>query len=135
VQNLLSTATQAGARVRTIEAAEAVAALAPDTIVITDGEVWATAQLAVPDGSAMVQVVDGTLLPGLARRPSRVSFAHSVSQALDEARPGRVTAVLLPAVDLDLVMALVRESSRLPEKATSFQPKPSLGSFIRLLDE
>jgi hypothetical protein len=29
----------------------------------------------------------------------------------------------------------VTTGALLPEKATSFQPKPSLGSFIRLLDE
>jgi len=42
---------------------------------------------------------------------------------------------LLPAVDLDVVTDVVRAGGLLPEKATSFQPKPSLGSFIRLLDE
>ena len=46
-----------------------------------------------------------------------------------------MTAALLPAVDLDLVIDVVRTGVLLPEKATSFQPKPSLGSFIRLLDE
>jgi uncharacterized protein (DUF1015 family) len=135
VPELLLTATAAGAEVRTIDAAEAVAALAPDTLVLTDGQAWATIRLAVPTGSAMVQLVDGALLAGLAQRPTRVGFAHSVAEALGEVRPGRVAAVLLPAVDLDLVMDLVRTGSRLPEKATSFQPKPSLGSFIRLLDE
>jgi len=47
----------------------------------------------------------------------------------------RITAALLPAVELDLVVDVVRAGGLLPEKATSFQPKPSLGSFIRLLDE
>jgi len=50
-------------------------------------------------------------------------------------KPGRITAALLPAVELDLVVDVVRAGGLLPEKATSFQPKPSLGSFIRLLDE
>jgi uncharacterized protein (DUF1015 family) len=54
---------------------------------------------------------------------------------MDQVRPGQVTAALLPAVDLDIVLGVVRAGGLLPEKATSFQPKPSLGSFIRLLDE
>ena len=41
----------------------------------------------------------------------------------------------MPAPDLDQVQRVVISGGLLPEKATSFQPKPSLGSFIRLLDE
>jgi uncharacterized protein (DUF1015 family) len=103
--------------------------------VLTDGERWATARMDVPDGAAMVQLVDSTLVSGLPRRPTRIGFAHSVSQALEQARPGKVTAALLPAVDLDLVVQVASAGGLLPEKATSFQPKPSLGSFIRLLGE
>jgi len=134
LEHLLTAASVTGAEVRTIEGEEAVAALAPDTLVLTDGRGWATVRLDVPEGSAMVQLVDSVLLAGLPRRPSRVGYAHSVAQALEEVRPGRVTAVLLPAVDLDLVVDVVATGALLPEKATSFQPKPSLGSFIRLLD-
>lgn len=135
LDDLLAAATAARAVVRTIDESQAVAALAPDTLVLTDGQRWATVCLDVPNGSAMVQLVDGVLLAGLARRPSRVGFAHSVTQALEQARPGKVTAALLPAVDIDLVLDVVSAGGLLPEKATSFQPKPSLGSFIRLLDE
>ena len=134
--DLLRSASVAGADVRRAESgeAEAMAALAPDTLVLTDGQDWATVRLGVPSGSAMVQHLDAVLLASLARRPTRVSFAHSVSQALEHVRPGRVTAALVPAVDLDLVVSVVEAGGLLPEKATSFQPKPSLGSFIRLLD-
>jgi uncharacterized protein (DUF1015 family) len=132
--DLLAAASAAGADVRTIAENEAVAALAPDTLVLTDGRAWATVSLHLPEGTAMVQRVDDLLLAGLPRRPARVGYAHSVARALEQARPGRVTAALLPAVDLDLVMDVVRSGGLLPEKATSFQPKPSLGSFIRLLD-
>jgi uncharacterized protein (DUF1015 family) len=135
IADLLAAASAAGARVRTIDEGEAVASLAPDTAVLTDGERWATARMDVPDGAAMVQLVDSTLVSGLPRRPTRIGFAHSVSQALEQARPGKVTAALLPAVDLDLVVQVASAGGLLPEKATSFQPKPSLGSFIRLLGE
>jgi len=135
LDHLLVSAQAAGADVRIISETEAVAALAPDTLVLTDGETWAVARVDVPPGHAVVQLVDEVLLARLGRRPSRVGFAHAVSQAMEQVRPGRVTAALLPAVDLDVVTAVVQSGGLLPEKATSFQPKPSLGSFIRLLDE
>jgi len=133
--DVLTAASSVGARVSTIDESEAVAALAPNTLVLADGQDWATVGLDVPSGTAMVQLVDDVLLAGLSKRPARIGFAHSVAQALEQARPGRVTAVLLPAVELDLVMDVVHAGGLLPEKATSFQPKPSLGTFIRLLDE
>jgi Protein of unknown function (DUF1015) len=138
LHDLVAAASAAGAHVRTIEEGvdqgEAVAALAPDTLVLTDGRTWATVGVDLPEGTAMVQRVDDVLLGGLARRPSRVGYAHSVGQELEQVKPGRVTAALLPAVELDLVMSVVRSGALLPEKATSFQPKPNLGNFIRPLD-
>ncbi|HEX4471093.1 MAG TPA: DUF1015 family protein [Nocardioides sp.] len=134
VRDVLESAAAAGAEVRTTVESDAMAALGPDTVVLTDGQRWATARFDVPTGKAMVQLLDEPLLSGLRRPPSRVGYAHSVAQALDEVRPGRVTAALLPAVSLDVVLDLARAGALLPEKATSFQPKPSLGSFIRLLD-
>ena len=119
----------------TIDEREAMAALAPDTLVLSDGEAWATVRLQVPEGHAVVQLVEPVLLAHLSQQPTKIGYAHAVAQAMDQVRPGRVTAALLPAVDLDLVVDVVRNGGLLPEKATSFQPKPSLGSFIRLLDE
>jgi uncharacterized protein (DUF1015 family) len=135
ITDLSQAATRAGADVTTIGEPEALAALAPDTVVLTDGSQWATARLPVPEGTAVVQLFDGVVVPQLARPPGKVGFAHSVAQALEQARPGRITAALLPAVDFDVVLSVVRGGGLLPEKATSFQPKPNLGSFIRLLDE
>ncbi len=89
----------------------------------------------MPAGQAVVQLVDDVLLARLPHPPARVTYAHSVAHALDQVRPGRTVAALLPAVDLDLVVEVASAGGLLPEKATSFQPKPSLGSFIRLLDE
>jgi len=136
LDDLVGVATSAGADVAICPNPDAaVTALSPDTMVLTDGRDWATVRVDVPPGHAVVQLVEGTLLQGLAKRPSRITYAHSLVQALDEVKPGRVTAALLPAVELDLVIDVVRAGGLLPEKATSFQPKPSLGSFIRLLDE
>jgi uncharacterized protein (DUF1015 family) len=127
-------ASGAGARVRAIHKHEALATLAADTLVLTDGERWATVSVEPSPGTALVQLIDDLVLEGLPTPPSRLAFAHSVGQALEEVEPGRVVAALLPAVELDLVMDVVRSGALLPEKATSFQPKPSLGTFIRPLD-
>jgi hypothetical protein len=135
VRAVLDAVQRAGGVVSTIAGDRAVRALAPDTFVLSDGDLWATARLEVPSGEPMVQVVDSTVLPCLDHAPTRVGFAHSVAEALTETRPGRVTAALLPAVGFDAVLDIVSSGRILPEKATSFQPKPSLGSFIRLLDE
>lgn len=134
LRDLTRAARALGADVLPIDGDRAVAALAPDTAVLTDGQSWATVRMEVPSGTAMVQLMEG-LFDHLARRPSRITFAHSVTQALAQTKPGRVSAALLPAADLDLVLSLAEAGELLPEKATSFQPKPSLGSFIRLLDE
>jgi uncharacterized protein (DUF1015 family) len=135
VQDLTQVAAANGAQVRTIDAEEAMAALAPDTLVLTDGHRWATVALSLPPGTAVVQLLDRVLLQGLHRRPPRMTVAHSAAAALEQVRAGRVTAALLPAVDLDFVLGVVSTGALLPEKTTSFQPKPDLGSFIRLLDE
>jgi hypothetical protein len=134
LDDAISAASVAGARVRTSDADEALAALAADTLVLTDGEHWATASVELPPGTAMVQLLEDLVLKGLPKQPSRHAFAHTVGQAREQVKPGRVTGVLLPAVDVDLVMDVVRGGGLLPEKATSFQPKPSPGAFIRPLD-
>ena len=135
MSDLLASARSAGAEVQVIDAADALTRLAPDTLVLTDGAEWATVRLTLPAGCAAVQLVQEVLLAGLPRAPHKIAYAHSLPQAMEQVRPGQVTAALLPAVDLDLVLDVVKAGGLLPEKATSFQPKPSLGSFIRLLDE
>ena len=51
---------------------------------------------------------------------------------LDHLRKDSV-AVLMPAPDVDLVLKIAADDRLLPEKATSFQPKPSVGVLIRSL--
>lgn len=131
----LAAAEAAGGRVDRSAETEALAALSPDTFVLSDGDAWATVKVDLPIGQALVQLFDGAVVTRLRPPPSTVAYAHALPQAMEQVRPGRVTAALLPAVDLDLVMSVVRSGGLLPEKATSFQPKPSVGAFIRLLDE
>ena len=53
---------------------------------------------------------------------------------MDEALAGASAtspAVLLPSPDFAQVQDLIESGGLLPEKATSFQPKPSLGVIMR----
>ena len=111
---------------------EALDSLGPHTLVATDGRDWLTIDTTVPPERALVELLHDELVPRLARRPRKIEYHHSVEEALAEL-PERGTAVLLPAPDFDLVLRIVASGRLLPEKATSFQPKPSLGVLIRSL--
>ena len=111
----------------------AVAALGPATLVVTDGRTWATWSLDLPDGSAAVEIFHEVLLPALPTPPARLGYHHSVDDALGHLRGTDSVAVLMPAIGFDTVRKIVADDRLLPEKATSFQPKPSLGVLMRSL--
>ncbi len=112
---------------------EAVATLAPDTLVVTDGHAWATLQLPRATDRLAVERLHDDLLPQLARAPSSVQYAHTVDDALRAVARRRGVAVLMPAPEFGDVLRVVGRGRLLPEKATSFQPKPSIGVLIRPL--
>ncbi len=115
----------------------AVAALGVATLVVTDGVRWATLELSVPPGKAAVEILHESLLAHFPGAAQRVAYHHSVKDALAQvatiAGPPTGVAVLMPAPDIDLVLRIVAADRVLPEKATSFQPKPSVGVIIRSL--
>ena len=113
--------------------AAAVAALGPSTLAATDGNDWVVVDLAVPPDRAAVEVLHRQLLPALPHGPSRIGYHHTVDDALESADPRSTIAVLMPAPSVDLVQRIAEHDRLLPEKATSFQPKPSLGVLIRSL--
>ncbi|MGH3361263.1 MAG: DUF1015 family protein [Nocardioides sp.] len=120
------------AEVRTAISREAaVDALAPHTMVATDGEVWTTLRLRSTSRAAVEQLHQD-LIPALGRAPGRIGHHHSVDDVLSHL-PARGVAVLMPAIDYDVVRRVVADERLLPEKATSFQPKPSLGVLMRSL--
>jgi uncharacterized protein (DUF1015 family) len=129
----LSRARPASAAFAPIAAADAFAALAQDTLVATDGQSWATIKLALPPDRAAVEVLHDEVLPSLGLSDRRVGFHHSVDDALNGIRSVDGVAVLMPAPDFDLVVRVAQAGRLLPEKATSFQPKPSVGVLIRSL--
>jgi uncharacterized protein (DUF1015 family) len=122
-----------GARFTLARPDAAVAALGPDVLVLTDGSAWATLALTVPADRAVVELLHDLVVPALPRGPSAITHHHSAEDALAHAAAEEDLAVLLPAPDVDLVLRIVGSGRLLPEKATSFQPKPSLGVLIRSL--
>jgi uncharacterized protein (DUF1015 family) len=113
--------------------ADAVAALGPGTLVVTDGQEWATLALDLPVGAAAVEIFHSSVVPALEVQPERVEHHHSVEETLDHLPRRAGVAVLMPAIDFDTVHRIVGGDRLLPEKATSFQPKPSLGVLMRSL--
>ena len=111
----------------------ALAALAPDTLVVTDGTDWGALRLYLGAGRAAVEVLHQQLLPELERPPRRIAYHHSVEDTLAALPAKGAVAVLMPAPDYDLVRRAVTGERLLPEKATSFQPKPSIGVLMRSL--
>ncbi len=112
----------------------ALQGLAERHIVLTDGTEWLG--ITVPDAEdlATIQWVHQYLLPALSPAPE-IEHHHSVDTALDSLtdRDGAV-ALLLPAPDLATIERVAAAGQVLAEKATSFQPKPSLGVLMRMVE-
>jgi uncharacterized protein (DUF1015 family) len=111
----------------------AVAALGSDVLAVTDGRRWATLRLDLGADHAAVDALHDELLPALRRAPRGIGYHHTVDDALAAVARRSGVAVLMPAPDFGLVLRIASAGRLLPEKATSFQPKPSLGVLIRSL--
>lgn len=130
---LQEAAARVGIRFRATDQSAGVAALAPDTLVATDGEAWATLRIRRSPDRAAVEILHDDLLPALSRRPSRIGHHHHVEDALAALAVRRGVAVLMPAPEFGQVLRISAADRLLPEKATSFQPKPNVGVLIRSL--
>lgn len=122
-----------GARWTPTAARPAVAALGPDRLVVTDGTGWATIELDLPPDRVAVEVLHERVVPALEHRPTRTSYHHAVDDALEDLAQRHGVAVLMPAPEFGHVLATCAADRLLPEKATSFQPKPNIGVLIRSL--
>lgn len=112
---------------------EAVAALDAETLVATDGRDWGILRLQADPERLAVQVLHEDLLPALRHAGSDIAYAHSVDEALQGVVGRTAVAVLMPAPEFGDVLRIAATGQLLPEKATSFQPKPSVGVLIRSL--
>ena len=131
--DLAAAAEIAGAGFDRADEPAALDALGPHTLVVTDGREWATLKLDLPPDRAAVEALHDDIVPALGRGPSRIHHHHSVEATLSQLRRTGGVAVLMPAPDVDVVLRVAAADRLLPEKATSFQPKPSPGVLIRSL--
>ena len=80
-----------------------------------------------------MEVLHDSVVPALEKQPVRVDHHHSVDDTLAHLPRSGGVAVLMPAIEFDTVQRIVGGDRLLPEKATSFQPKPSMGALMRSL--
>lgn len=97
-------------------------------LVLHDGVTWGTLRPRRPV-PLLVSWLHETLLPAWGVDTTTVAHHHSASEAM--ARAGAATAVLLPAPSFSQVADSARSQRLLPQKASSFQPKPHPGVLMR----
>lgn len=112
--------------------ADALQRLRDGAVVGTDGRRWSSLCLGEQRTPAVEQLHD-SILPALPRGPRRVTYRHSLEDAVNAVRRADAVAVVLPAPSLDQVWSVVTRGDLMPEKATSFQPKPTPGVLMRSL--
>lgn len=109
------------------------------TVLLTDGEGRLGSAIRREDEPAIVADLDVTVLHrGLVQEvwqlPDSVEFvgyAHSVDQAIGQARSSGGTAVLMRATPVSAVAAVAAAGARMPRKSTLFTPKPASGLVMR----
>jgi len=111
---------------------DALEELGDHVLVLSDGAQWAVLRLEDTDHLAVTSL-QAELLPAWGVPPESISFHHTAAEALTRARTRGGVAVLMPAPAFDQVVDSASAGRLLPEKATSFQPKPSLGVLMRVL--
>lgn len=122
-------------------------------LVLHDGSAWATLTPAHPTAAAarpgaepsqpgagsaqpaelLVTWLHEKLLPSWNKDEDKLVFHHSATDAIERASQG--VSVLLPAPTFDDVDRSALSGHLLPQKATSFQPKPHLGVLMRDLSD
>lgn len=130
---LARSAKASGATVTWTDRSEAVEALAQNRWLATDNQQWITVDVPeTPDLLSAVEHLHASVLPALTT-PVTVHHHHSADAALKRAGETE-PAVLLPSPEYALLDRAMAAGGLLPEKATSFQPKPNLGVLMRSVD-
>jgi uncharacterized protein (DUF1015 family) len=112
-----------------------------DTYVIRDSEGrLAEATRGVGDSAALsaltVSVLHRALISQAWALPDdeeHVGYAHSIADAVAEARRTLGVALLIDATPAEAVAAVAAEGARMPRKSTLFTPKPASGLVMRRL--
>lgn len=134
-EDFLDAADSLGLSIEQVTEQQAVARLGARALPLTDGDRWGLLELPLGAARTAVEILHHDLLPALPHGPSAISYHHTVEDALARAREPDTVGVLLPAPPVDTVIDVAAKDRLLPEKATSFQPKPSLGVLIRSLSD
>ena len=127
---LAHAARAAGADVGEHDRHHALGALDSTHLVLTDGTTWYAVRPHGLNEVAAVSWLHDHVLTRIPQPIACIDYHHNVDDAL-AATSSHAPAVLLPSPDFDQVRAMVESGGLLPEKATSFQPKPSLGVLMR----
>ncbi len=136
IEDLRVAAERIGLQVHGRSEAIAVGSLGPNVLALFDGQGWATLTIEVPAGDTAVGMLHTRVLPLLTTPPIRITHHHTAADALSQPALGQPgVAVLLPAIDFDHIRQAVTHDRVLPEKATSFQPKPGVGVLMRWLPD
>ncbi len=104
----------------------------PDRIAITDGTSWVTLQSTEGQITPTVALLHRELLPAWGVPVDEVTFHHALADAVALAGPTQA-AVELVAPKMDQVLQSAVRGVVLPQKATSFGPKPRVGLLFRML--
>ncbi|WBQ07334.1 DUF1015 domain-containing protein [Kribbella sp. CA-293567] len=104
----------------------------PDRIAITDGTSWVTLQSTEGQVTPTVALLHQELLPAWGVPTDEVTFHHALADAVALAGPQQATVELVAPL-LDQVLNSAVRGVVLPQKATSFGPKPRVGLLFRML--
>lgn len=104
----------------------------PDRIAITDGTSWVTLQSTEGQITPTVALLHRELLPAWGVPVDEITFHHALTDAVAMAGPSQA-AVELVAPKMDQVLQSAVRGVVLPQKATSFGPKPRVGLLFRML--
>jgi uncharacterized protein (DUF1015 family) len=104
----------------------------PDRIAIFDGNSWITVRSTEGQVTPTVSLLHEELLPAWGTSLEEISFHHALSDAVALAGPTQA-AVELVAPRMDQVLHSALRGAVLPQKATSFGPKPRVGLLFRML--
>lgn len=124
-----------GLRLEPVDEHRAVAGLDATSVPVTDGERWGLLRLRRGEQRTAIEILHQDVLPALPHGPSAIGYHHTVEDALAQTQAPNTVGVLLPAPPVETVLEVAAADRLLPEKATSFQPKPSLGVLIRSLHD
>jgi uncharacterized protein (DUF1015 family) len=104
----------------------------PDRIAVTDGSDWVTLRSTRGQEAPTVALLHDVLLPAWGVVEVEITFHHALSDALALAGPQQAV-VELAAPRMDQVLRSAVQGVVLPQKATSFGPKPRVGLLFRTL--